>query len=39
MEEVDVLTIDASVVGLAITAKLSPQYANVLIIEKNLNFG
>ena len=39
VEKVDVLVIGAGVVGLAIAAKLSQRYSNVIIIDKNTSFG
>ncbi len=39
MEEVDVLIVGAGVVGLAIAARLSQRYNNVLLVDKNLSFG
>jgi L-2-hydroxyglutarate oxidase LhgO len=39
MENVDVLIVGAGVVGLAIAAKLSQQFDNVLVIDKNNSFG
>ncbi|SEL56665.1 L-2-hydroxyglutarate oxidase LhgO [Colwellia chukchiensis] len=39
MDSVDVLVVGAGVVGLAIAAKLSKHYPQLLIVEKNLSFG
>lgn len=39
MEDIEVLIVGAGVVGLAIAAKLSQRYSNVLLIDKNLSFG
>ena len=39
MDKVDVIIIGAGVVGLAIAAKLSRQFNDVLIIDKNKSFG
>jgi L-2-hydroxyglutarate oxidase LhgO len=39
MDNVDVIIIGAGVVGLAITAKISATFKNVLIIDKNHSFG
>jgi len=39
MENVDVIVVGAGVVGLAIAAKLSKVFSNVLIVEKNAYFG
>lgn len=39
LENVDVLIIGAGVVGLAIAAKLSQRYPNLLLIDKNAGFG
>ncbi len=39
MDNVDVLIVGAGVIGLAIAAKLSQQFDNVLVIDKNNSFG
>ena len=39
MENVDVLIVGAGVVGLAIAAKVSQQFNDVLVIDKNNSFG
>ncbi|KGJ92889.1 NAD(P)/FAD-dependent oxidoreductase [Colwellia psychrerythraea] len=39
MDNVDVLIVGAGVIGLAITAKLSQQFDDVLVIDKNSSFG
>lgn len=39
MENVDVIVIGAGVVGLAIAARLSKVFSNVLVVEKNSKFG
>ncbi len=39
MDNVDVIIVGAGVIGLAIAAKLSQQFNDVLIIDKNSNFG
>ncbi len=39
MEKFDVIIVGAGVVGLAIAAKVSEQFSNVLLIEKNGHFG
>lgn len=39
MDNVDVLIVGAGVVGLAIAARLSQQYSNVLLVDKNSTFG
>lgn len=39
MESIDVLVVGAGVIGLAIAAKLSKTYPQVLIVDKNIHFG
>jgi len=39
MDNVEVLIVGAGVIGLAIAAKLSQQFAEVLVIDKNASFG
>ena len=39
MENIDVIVIGAGVVGLAIAARLSKHYTNVLVVDKNNSFG
>ena len=39
MDRVDVIVVGAGVVGLAIAAKLSEKYQQVLLVEKNASFG
>jgi L-2-hydroxyglutarate oxidase LhgO len=39
MESIDVLIVGAGVVGLAIAARLSQQYTNVILVDKNSTFG
>mgnify|MGYP000272983591 CR=1 FL=1 len=39
MDNVDVVIIGAGVIGLAVAAKLSQQFKDVLVIEKNKSFG
>ncbi|MEW6993888.1 NAD(P)/FAD-dependent oxidoreductase [Colwelliaceae bacterium MEBiC 14330] len=39
MENVDVLIVGAGVIGLALAAKLSQQFNDVLVIDKNRSFG
>ena len=39
MDNVEVIIVGAGVIGLAIAAKISQQFNNVLIIDKNTSFG
>ena len=39
MDKVNVLIVGAGVIGLAIAAKLSQQFNDVLVIDKNASFG
>jgi len=39
LDSVDVLVVGAGVIGLAITAKISQHFDNVLVIDKNTSFG
>jgi L-2-hydroxyglutarate oxidase LhgO len=39
MEKVDVIVIGAGVIGLAIAAKLSARFKQILVIERNQHFG
>ena len=39
MDQVDVVIVGAGVIGLAIAAKLSQEFRDVLIIDKNTSFG
>ena len=39
MDKVNVLIVGAGVIGLAIAAKLSQQFNDVLVIDKNSSFG
>ncbi len=39
MESVDVIVVGAGVVGLAVAAKLSKAYPQVLIVDQNIHFG
>lgn len=39
MDRVDVVVIGAGVVGLAIAARMSQHFSNVLIVDKNASFG
>jgi len=39
MESVDVIVVGAGVIGLAIAAKLSKKYPQVLLVDKNASFG
>ncbi len=39
MEQVDAVVVGAGVIGLAIAARLSRQFSQVLVIDKNSRFG
>ena len=39
MDSVDIIVVGAGVVGLAIAARLSRKYSQVLLVDKNASFG
>ena len=39
MDQVDIVIIGAGIVGLAVAEKLSRQYDDILILEKEASFG